>query len=341
MRPTLTDVAGLAGVSVSTASRAFSNPARLNDETLSRIRAAADQLQYRGKERRGGEPASEPTTIGLIVPDIINPIFAEFVRAAQSHGWYRQQTIVLADTDSNPDREREMIAAIGDRVDGLVLVSPRQDADRLAELGTSQPLVVVNRDGDRHHTVLIDTDSGLRQAVGYLARVGHRRFVYVQGSELSWSNRRRVATVRKLAAEQGLELEVLPWQAENIAGGEAAAAGVAASGATAAVVHNDPMAIGVMRGLRTLGLSVPDDLSVVGVDNTMLTELTSPSLSSIDVPMARAGVLAMDILFEAPDSYRHEVLPSQLMLRNSTAPARGWRPPLHTDPTPHEQENSR
>lgn len=330
MRPTLTEVAGLAGVSVSTASRAFSDPDRLNAETLARIRDAAERLSYHGKGRRPAEPTVEPATIGLIVPDIINPIFAEFVRAAQSHGWYRQQTVLLADTDSNPDREREIVAAIRHRVDGLVMVSPRQSAEELSELFGASPLVLVNRESDACHTVLIDTEAGLRQAVGYLALVGHHRFAYVQGPELSWSNRRRVVMATELAQEFGLELEVLAWQPENLAGGEAAAASVAASGATAVLVHNDPMAIGVMRGLRTLGLSVPGDVSVVGVDNTMLTELTSPTLSSIDVPMARAGVLAMDLLFDpGTDDLRHEVLPTQFVIRESTAPVRGWTPPRH------------
>ncbi|HOQ53605.1 MAG TPA: LacI family DNA-binding transcriptional regulator [Micropruina sp.] len=331
MRPTLTEVAGLAGVSVSTASRAFSDPDRLNDETLARILGAAAQLDYRGRARRGGDVASEPTTIGVIVPDIINPIFAEFVRAAQSHGWYRQQTMMLADTDSNPQREREILAAIKHRVDGLVVVSPRQNVHDLLRLADGMPLVLVNRESDDCHTIITDATDGLRQAIGYLARIGHRRFAYVQGPELSWTNQRRLATAIDTAEELRLQLEVLGWSAENIDGGEAAAASVAASGATAALVHNDPMAIGVMRGLRGLGLNVPRDVSVVGVDNTMLTQLTSPMLASVDIPMARAGVLAMDILFDAPDQPRHEVLTTQFMIGESTAPVRGWRPPQHDE----------
>lgn len=329
MRPTLTDVAGLAGVSVSTASRAFSNPDRLNAETLSKIVEAAERLSYQGRARR--VPDVEPATIGLVVPDIMNPIFAEFVRAAQSHGWYRQQTVLLADTDSNPQREREVVAAIRHMVDGLVLVSPRESAEDLAELCESHQLVVINRESDSCHTIAVDAGDGLRQAVNYLARIGHRRFAYVQGPELSWSNQRRAATVRDAADLLGVQLDVLGWQAESIAGGEAAAAGVAASGATAALVHNDPMAVGLMRGLRNLGLSVPGDVSVVGVDSTMLSELTSPSLSSVDVPMARAGVLAMDILFDRDaEGFRHEQLPTQFVIRDSTAPAPGWKPPRHS-----------
>jgi len=107
---------------------------------------------------------------------------------------------------------------------------------------------------------------------------------------------------------------------------------VIATGASAVITHNDPMAIGVMNGVRAMGFSVPADLSVVGIDDSPLAELASPALTSINVPMARAGVLSLDLVFQRanePDSDIREIhLPTQLVVRASAGPAhdRVFRP---------------
>jgi len=123
MAATLTDVAKRAGVALSTASRAYSEPERLGPETLRKVLAVAQELGYQPPVARLVEPLADDgtTTIAVIVPDIANPVFAAFVKAAQGQGWYRRQTVVLADTDLNPEREREVITHLRERVDGMVI----------------------------------------------------------------------------------------------------------------------------------------------------------------------------------------------------------------------------
>jgi LacI family transcriptional regulator len=233
--------------------------------------------------------------------------------------------VVLADTDLNPEREREVITHLRERVDGMVVCSPRMDADQILALCSRIPVVLVNREASGTDCVVADASDGLRQTIEYLAALGHQRVAYVQGSQLSWSNEHRVGLARSLTADAGLDLQVLGWQAETVAGGTAAAASVVATGASAVITHNDLMALGVVAGARALSVRVPADLSVVGIDDIPLAAITHPTLTTVAVPMARAGALSLELLErrlrgdrQTPNAFR---LPTQLVVRESTGPA--------------------
>ena len=325
MSPTLTQVARRAGVSLSTASRAFSAPERISPETLARIVAAADEIGYDASTpgRRNKEQGTGATTVAVVVPDIAHTVFGSFVKSAQAQGWHRRQTVLLTDTDGSSDREREMIGELEGRVDALVVCAPRLPAADIAQLAGDTPLVLVNRDSTECDCILADSEDGIRQALDHLVALGHSHIAYVQGSPQSWSNARRVAAVTELSEAADIDLTLLGWQQETLAGGHAAAASVVASGANAVICHNDPMAIGVMNGIREMGLRVPEDVSVVGIDDSPLAQLSHPTLTSINVPMARAGVLALDMVYQrsidAQAPMREVHLPTQLVVRRSTA----------------------
>jgi LacI family transcriptional regulator len=320
--PTLTQVAQRAGVALSTASRAFSEPSRIGPETLRKILAAAQELGYEAPTARLVEEQGS-TTVGVVVPDVANPVFGAFVKAAQGEGWHYRQTVLLVDTDFSADREREAIAHLRDRVDGLVVCSPRLDAEDVLDLCGRVPVVLVNREAAGADSIVADATDGLRQTVDYLVALGHRRIAYVQGSARSWSNAQRVAIVRELTRQAGVELQVLGSQAETVEGGTAAAASVVAFGASAAIAHNDLVALGVVAGARALDVRVPDDLSVVGIDDIPLATVSAPALTTIAVPMARAGSLALATLRRATEraTPRAVRLPTQLVVRASTGPA--------------------
>ncbi|WTP55649.1 LacI family transcriptional regulator [Streptomyces phaeochromogenes] len=335
MAPTLTDVAKRANVALSTASRAFSDPQRLGPETLRKVLEVAQELGYEPPPPpRPAELPTDTATVAVVVPDIANPVFGAFVKAAQAQGWHRGQTIVLADTDFDPDRERAVITQLRARSAGLVVCSPRLDAEDVLALCGDTPVVLVNRETTTADCVLADAGDGLRQTVEYLAALGHRHLAYVQGSQHSWSNSHRVDLARVQAERVGLELEVLGWQSETVAGGTAAAAGVIASGASAVIAHNDLVALGVIAGARQLGVRVPDDLSVVGIDDMPLAATAYPALSTIAVPMDRAGALSLEMLSQAiADEHREPRtlrLPTQLVVRGSTGPVSTTRTPPAT-----------
>ncbi|MFE2638850.1 LacI family DNA-binding transcriptional regulator [Streptomyces scopuliridis] len=327
MAPTLTDVAKRANVALSTASRAFSDPDRLGPQTLRKVLAVAQELGYEPPVARLAEPPAEggTATVAVVVPDIANPVFGAFVKAAQGEGWHRRQTVVLADTDLSPDREREVITHMRDHADGLIVCSPRLEAEEILDVCGRTPVVLVNRETTGADCVIADAAHGMRQAVEYLAALGHRRIAYVQGMQRSWSNAHRVELIRAETERAALGLELLGWQAETVAGGTAAAASVMASGASAVITHNDLMAFGVIAGARALGLAVPEDLSVIGVDDIPFAEVSQPSLTSIAVPMAKAGALSLDLLGQIIAGERQTPrmlrLPTQLIVRGSSGPA--------------------
>ncbi|MGI5430759.1 LacI family DNA-binding transcriptional regulator [Streptomyces sp. CA-179760] len=327
MAPTLTEVAKRANVALSTASRAFSDPQRLGPATLRKVLDAAHQVGYEPPPPRPVEMPTDTATVAVIVPDIANPVFGTFVKAAQAQGWHRRQTIVLADTDFDPDHEREVIAHLSARSAGLVVCSPRLDAEEVLDLCGETPVVLVNRETTTADCVLADATDGLRQALDYLTALGHRHIAYVQGSQHSWSNSHRVDLARARAERSGVELEVLGWQSETVAGGTAAAAGVRACGATAVIAHNDLVALGVIAGARQLGVRVPEDLSVMGIDDMPLAATSYPSLTSIAVPMDRAGSLSLEMLAPSMSGERQDPrtlrLPTQLVVRGSTGPVAG------------------
>ncbi|HEX4359112.1 MAG TPA: LacI family DNA-binding transcriptional regulator [Pseudonocardia sp.] len=331
MGPTLTDVAKRANVALSTASRAFSDPGRVGPDTLRKIRMIAQEVGYEPVSTRGSGAvaSSDHATIAVVVPDIANPVFAAFVKAAQGQGWHSRHTVVLADSDFDPDRERAAIAHLVGRVDGIAVCSSRLAADEVVELVGRVPLVLVNRVTDAADCIVADATEGLRQTVDYLTALGHRRLAYVQGSALSWSNRHRVAVVAELAASHDLELEMLDWQTETVDGGAAAAARVVASGATAVIAHNDLVALGVIGGARALGIRVPEDLSVVGIDDIPFAAVARPALTSISTPNARAGALSLELLGRAASGDRPAPrtlrLPTHLVVRASTGPVRARR----------------
>lgn len=276
-------------------------------------------------------PAAQPAaavrgvTVAVVVPDIAHPLFGVFVKAAQAAGRHRHITVVLADTDFRPEREREVIARLRERADGLLLCTPWLETGELLRLCGTTPVVLVDREAPGTPCVLAGTADGVRQACEHLAALGHRRLAYVQGERRSRLNRERVEQARTAAKEAGLAVTVLGWQAQTYEGGKAAAAGVLATGATAVLTHNDPMALGVIAGVRALGVCVPGDLSVVGVDNIPFAEIARPALTTVAVPMERAGGAALDLLElslgETRSTPRTVTLPTQLVVRDSTGPA--------------------
>ena len=322
MAATLTDVAKLAGVSLATASRAFSDPGRLAAETRQKVIAAADALGYETPT-----VATGTRTFAVIVPDVSNAVFAALIKSVQERAWPGRHRMLLADTGESPEREREHLASLAGSVDGIIVCSPRLGSEELRKLAGQTPLVVINGEAAGAARVLMDAGEGLRQAVEHLSALGHRSLAYVPGPASSWANGQRLAAVTRLCEEWGAELVTVGNQNATVDGGLAAAAAVVASGATAVIAYNDLVAVGLLAGARTLGYHCPEDLSVVGIDDLDIAAAAEPGLTSVRVAIDRGGALGLDLLLEqmAGKSRTTESvhLSSQLIVRGSTFAARG------------------
>lgn len=319
MTATLTDVARRAGVSIATASRAFGEPDRLADATLERVLRAASDLGYANPQA-----ATATRTIGVIVPDVANPVYATLLKSIEGQAWHGRHRIVLFDADEDLRREREQIERAR-KLDGMLLCSPRLPDDEVLDLAGDTPYVVVNRLLDGAPCVLMDSVNGPRQAVEHLAALGHEHIAYASGPLGSWADERRRDTVAQACESMGIRLTRLSHQAASIQGGRAAAAPAAASGATAVIAYNDLVALGLEAGMSDLGRSCPDDISIVGIDDIELAAAVTPGLTTVRMPIARSGALAVDLLLQAMSGTAlHEVavLNSQLIVRSSTAAPR-------------------
>lgn len=313
---TLTDVAKSAGVSIATASRAFGEPDRLAPGTLERVLRAANDLGYATPQN-----ATATRTLGVIVPDVANPVYATLLKAIQGQAWHGRHRIVLFDADEDLRREREQIEQAR-KLDGMLLCSPRlPDADVLSLVGDTA-YVVINRQIDGASCVLMDTEYGPTQAIEHLVALGHTHIAYAAGPRGSWADVRRADTIARACERHGIRLTPLSHHAASIQGGRAAAAPAAASGATAVVAYNDLVALGLEAGMIELGRRCPADISIVGIDDIDLAGAVTPGLTTVRMPIARSGELAVDLLLQAMSGTAISdvvTLGSQLIVRASTS----------------------
>lgn len=323
---TIRDVAQAAGVHVSTASRALTASHLVKKETRERVLAAAARLGYRPNESARALTTGRTRNLGLIVSDIANPFFPPLIKAAQAHARVRGYQVFVADTDEDVRVEEELIQTLARQVDGVVLVSPRLADDVIARLGGDLPFVLVNRQITGLSAVLMDVAHGAVRAVEHLAGLGHTRLALVCGPRGSWTSAQMRRAAGQAAADAGVRLDVLGPNAPTEQGGIAATAEVLGTGATGVIGYNDLVAIGLIEGLDAHGVRVPDNLSVIGVDDTVAGRLNRPRLTTVAMPTAPAGRTAVDLLLQTLESGEPDhataqtTLATSLVVRDSTAP---------------------
>ena len=322
MAVTIRDVARASGVHVSTVSRAFSAPHLVNAETRTRVLAVAEGLGYRPNRAARALTTGRTHNIGLIVADISNPFFPPLIKAAQAQARARDYHVFVADTDEDPQVEEELIQTLSKQVDGVLLCSPRLSNRAIEKLRRDVPFVLVNRRIRGMPTVLMDVGHGARRAIEHLVGLGHRKIALVSGPAGSWTG----GQMRRAAAQvHEAEVVVLGPNAPTEQGGLAAAGDVVASGATAVLAYNDLVAIGLIEGLYERGVRVPEDMSVIGVDDIGAGRLNRPKLTTIAMPTAAAGRLAVDLLLQSVGDTAAPTIASletSLVIRESTGEVR-------------------
>jgi LacI family transcriptional regulator len=332
---TLRDVAAAAGVHTATASRALNPDTRklVNADTTQRVLEVATGLGYRANPIARGLKTSRSFTIGVVVPDLRNPLFPPIARGIEERLEPAGYTSLLANTDNDPEREQLSFDALRARqVDGYITASARRQHPLLEELAAnSRPLVLVNRATDDAGlpSVVPDDSDGMRQAVEHVAALGHRRVAHLAGPfELSTGVHRHEGFVEGMQAA-GLQVDrdlVVAGSLFTEAEGARQCRELIERGRefTAVLAGNDLLALGCIDALRDAGLDCPGDVSVVGFNDMDWSARFSPPLTTVRVPHHRLGIAAADLLLERladpGASIRHVVLPVELVVRGSTAP---------------------
>lgn len=323
---TIHDVARAAGVSAATVSRAL-NGGKVKDATRERVRKAAAELDYQpstvARDLISGRSGSG--NVGVLLTDVGNFYFTDVLKGLFSVAQAAGYRVFVADIDDVADRDA-LVASVCGASEGQVLVSPRMND---TELGRFAPenTVLVNRELEGFSCVMNDDASGMLQAVRHLASLGHRRIAYASGAARSWTNRVRSETFGKACEQYGLESVVLgPFESSYAGGRNVADAVILEQGVTGVIAFNDLMASGLLSGLLERGVSVPGDMSLVGVDDSMLAQTLRPQLTSVGIRQERMGSLAMQMLLDMLDAKRDgagyvpqkSVVPEILIPRNST-----------------------
>jgi DNA-binding LacI/PurR family transcriptional regulator len=321
VRPTtLKDVAEVAGVSISTVSRVFSSPGRISPETADRVREVARRLRFSPNLMARSLITGTSPNVGLVVPDISNPYMTTLLKAAQKVSRLHETGVFVADTDDDADIERQVCEQFAQQTRGVILCAPRMTTAHIREISAVVPVVLVNRVVDGLPSVSTDSRTALRELLDELVELGHRRVAYLPGPTGSWSNRQRARTVADRCKTLGVEYVRLDATVDTYSDGVAAAAQVVESCVTAVMAFDDVLAAGLVEGLRRLGKSVPDDVSVVGHDD-ILSELVHPGLTTVDGQSSRVGELAVAQLLEGTQEQTVAV-EATVVRRSSTAAPR-------------------
>lgn len=335
-RVTIAEVAELAGVHKGTASRALSEKTehQVKPDTVKRVKRAAKQLGYIPNVMARGLRTSLSMTIGVIIPDLTNPLFPPIIRGIENYLSPRGYTALVANTDGRESLESAAFNSLLERrVDGFIVATGLEHHPLLAHAyETNVKIVMANRGAGNVPYPLVTGDdaAGVTAAVRHLTDLGHRSLLHLAGpSNLSTTRIRKGAFIAACAIMPGITSRVVSARALTVSEGEKAMDEILASGRqefTAVVAGNDLLALGVLRSLRKHGLSCPEDVSVVGFNNMPFSEDFSPALTTVHVPQQEIGTESARLLLDYIDNDDQSpitvTLPVSLIVRSSTAPAR-------------------
>jgi LacI family transcriptional regulator len=338
VRTTLKDVARLAGVHPGTASRALNEETRalVNEDTAQRVLAAAGELGYRPNPIARGLKTNRSYTVGVLIPDLTNPLFPPIVRGIQDRLEEAAYTPLIANTENDPDRERVDFETMrARRVDGFITATARRDHQLLTELtDLGLPVVLVNRrlEDGAIPSVVGDDRAGARLAVRHLASLGHRRIAYLAGPQTFSTGYLRHEGVLAEMREQRLEVDpslILFGDAFVEDEGQRLCRELLDRGGdlTAIVAGNDLMALGCYDVFLERGIECPRDISVIGFNDMPFAARFDPPLSTIRIPHYQIGARAAELfleLLQGPHPAPPQVLlEPELVVRESTGPPAG------------------
>ncbi|GAB2874060.1 LacI family DNA-binding transcriptional regulator [Streptomyces mayteni] len=322
-------MAKASGVSPSTVSRALAHGEKVSPATLERVRAAADRLGYQPNRAARGLITGRTGYLGLIVPDLLNPFFAELCKGVQARARGLGRAVFVYDAERDEGLELDAIRTLAPQVDGIVLCAPHLTSEELRSLGelTDKLIVLLHRREPGFASVTADVAEGMTDALRHLHALGHRKIAYVGGPRSSWAAQERAAGIEAMAESGEIEIVRVGSVAPHFDGGMAGAADVVlASGATAVVAFDDIVAFGLISRFTVRGVRVPDEMSVVGCDDIAMAGMAAPPLTTVSVPKAHAARAAVDLLVRILDTPAAEgtkamerVLPTHLVVRDSTA----------------------
>ena len=332
MAYTMRDVAKRAGVSPATVSRVLNKTHYISDETRKRVLDVVDELSYFKNVHARRLATGQSDLFGLVISEIANPYFPEVVRGFQAAAWDRGFDVLLLNTEYSRARTQSVIRKLVESdVRGVAIMTSSIDSSATAELTDAGIGVVFSNfcaPDKLVSNISIDYNQGVLQAIQHVATLGHRRAAVIAGPEAN-----RTAANIKRALVTGLTrrgMKPFPVISSDyrVDAGASAVRDILAAPDVPTVIFcgSDLIAMGAMSTLEASGVRIPEDVSIVGIDDIAFASLARPPLTTISVPRERLGTTAFEALIKMLNLKRHRgseyKLKTELVVRKSTAPAR-------------------
>lgn len=295
---TIYTIAERLGVSASTVSRAFSRPEKVSPELRRRVVEVAEEIGYQPSPSARRLATGRSNMLGVMMPDVTNPFFPPLLRAIRLAAHAHDVEVMFIDSDETPASEEHLIARVKRQIDGLIMASPRSEDAVLVAATADIPTVCINRVVPGLASTYCDDDDALFASMGHLKKLGHADVAILEGPENSWVARRRSAAIGGAAARFGMNLTSIGHFTATFDGGVQAAPSLARSEATCAFAFDDVTAFGVIAGLHSMGLSVPQDISLIGCDDVAFAAMVTPPLTTISAPVTDLGTTAVDLVMD-------------------------------------------
>lgn len=329
MNPTIRDVAELAGVHPSTVSRVINNDSRISEKTKNKVLLIIKKLGYTPNAIARGLKIKRTYTLGMLIPDITNPFFAEIARGVEDAANANGFNIILCNTDDKLKKERIYLEILkGKRVDGLILGTAHIKDKSIIELEKKKfPYILLSRniEGLDKNCVIVDDVAGGIIVTEYLIKLGHRRIAHITGPPTV-----RVANNRLEGYKFALEKHQIEYYEELVEEGDFRIKGgyqamkkflELPEPPTAIFAANDLLALGAMQAIQKKKYHIPEDFCIIGFDDIRLASFVYPPLTTIRQPMLEMGALAVKMLLkiieEGEFNQRKIVLKPKLIIRES------------------------
>mgnify|MGYP001322867803 CR=1 FL=1 len=330
MTVTIYDVAREANVSMATVSRVVNGNQNVKPATRKKVLEVIERLEYRPNAVARGLASKKTTTVGVIIPDISNNIYAEAARGIEDIATMYRYNIILANSDQNEEKELSLLDTMyGKQVDGIVMMSDAVTPKLHQSMDHSPvPIVLAGTvdESNQFASVNIDYFQASYEAVQMLIANGHKRIAFVSGPLHNTINSKfKLEAYKKALIDAGIEIDeqlILPEEGTYDSGIEALETVINLENPpTAFFAGSDELAIGIIHGAQDRGLKVPEDIEVISFENSKLARMVRPQLTSVVLPLYDIGAVAMRLLTKIMNKEEIDnqevIIPHRIEVRDS------------------------
>ena len=329
MKVKIVDVAREANVSVATVSRVVNNIPLVNEETKERVLEAIKKTGYKPNAIARSLKIQRTNTLGIMIPDISNPLYTEMVRGVEDICGIYNYNIILSNTDFSPEKEHESLdVLIEKQCDGIIYIGKNLSEEFQETLKNAPSEIVLGCVSDEKgelSSVLIDNESAAYDLAKKAIDAGYKNFALFYDRDEGFVNRKRIDGVRRALDEAGIELdpELILRGNINVKGGHSMMTKLLESGKEFDIVMcmNDQVAIGAIRAAEDAGRKVPDDIAVTGFNDYWISEWFDPKITTVRQPMYDIGAIAARMLIKMCESDEKEsrtiTAPYEIVARQS------------------------